>query len=107
MQFVLKDNLPFTSVVIGNNGSEVEVTNVLIDTGTDFGELSRVVTRPTFLNTVNVGWALPAVEAGISYILVGNAHPTLKKFCGDKRTGKEVKAQTGFAWSLNFSSRTA
>ena len=33
MQFVLKDNLPFTSVVIGYNGSEVEVTNVLIDTG--------------------------------------------------------------------------
>ena len=33
MQFVLKDNLPFTSVVIGYKGSEVEITNVLIDTG--------------------------------------------------------------------------
>ncbi len=33
MQFVLKDNLPFTTVVIGYKGSEVEVTNVLIDTG--------------------------------------------------------------------------
>jgi hypothetical protein len=27
------------------------------------------VTRPTFLNTANVGWALPTVEAGISYCL--------------------------------------
>jgi hypothetical protein len=33
MQLVLKDNLPFTSVVIGYRGSDVEVTNVLIDTG--------------------------------------------------------------------------
>jgi hypothetical protein len=33
MQFALKDNLPFTSVVIGYKGSEVEVSNVLIDTG--------------------------------------------------------------------------
>jgi len=33
MQFVLKDNLPFSSVVIGYKGSEIEVTNVLIDTG--------------------------------------------------------------------------
>lgn len=33
MQFVLKDNLPFTSVVIGYKGSEIEVTNVPIDTG--------------------------------------------------------------------------
>lgn len=33
MQLVLKDKLPFTSVVIGYKGSEVEVTNVLIDTG--------------------------------------------------------------------------
>ena len=33
MQFVLKDNLPFTSAVIGYKGSEVEVANVLIDTG--------------------------------------------------------------------------
>lgn len=33
MQFVLKGNLPFTSVAIGYNGSEVEIANVLIDTG--------------------------------------------------------------------------
>jgi hypothetical protein len=31
MQFVLKDNLPFTSVVIGYNESEVEVTNLGMD----------------------------------------------------------------------------
>ena len=33
MQFDLKDNLSFTSAVIGYKGSEVEVANVLIDTG--------------------------------------------------------------------------
>jgi hypothetical protein len=41
------------------------------------------VTRPAFLNTVNAGWALPTVEAGMSYFLVANAHPTPKKFCSD------------------------
>jgi hypothetical protein len=49
-------------------------------------ESSRVVIRPTFLNTVNVGWALPTAEAGMSYILVANAHPTPKKFCSDSVT---------------------
>ena len=33
MQLVLKDNLPFITVVIGYNESIVEVSNVLIDTG--------------------------------------------------------------------------
>jgi len=33
MQFVLKGNLPFTTVVIGYQDSKVEVTDVLIDTG--------------------------------------------------------------------------
>ena len=53
MQFVLKDNLPFTSVVIGYKGSEVEVTNVLIDTGsassifsTDIVEHIQIVPSP-------------------------------------------------------------
>jgi hypothetical protein len=53
MQFVLKDNLPFTSVVIGYKGSEVEVTNVLIDTGsatsifsTDIVEHIQIVPLP-------------------------------------------------------------
>ncbi len=53
MQFVLKDNLPFTSAVIGYKGSEVEVTNVLIDTGSassifsaDIVEQIRIVPSP-------------------------------------------------------------
>lgn len=33
MQLVLKDNLPFTSVFIGYRGSEIEISNILIDTG--------------------------------------------------------------------------
>ena len=53
MQFALKDNLPFTSVVIGYKESEVEVTNVLIDTGSassifsaDIVEQIRIVPSP-------------------------------------------------------------
>ncbi len=33
MQLVLQDNLPFITVVVGYNESVVEVSNVLIDTG--------------------------------------------------------------------------
>ena len=53
MQLVLQDNLPFITIVVGYNESIVEVSNVLIDTGsassifaTDIVDALQIVPLP-------------------------------------------------------------
>ncbi len=67
MQLVLIDNLPFTKVVLGYQGSEIEISDVLVDTGfassifsADIVELVQII--PTPMDTLHTIRGVGGIE---------------------------------------------
>lgn len=80
MQLTLKDNLPFTTVLVGYLGQEVEIKNMLVDTGSastmfSVDLLARIGVAPLpddVLHTIRgVGGSEVVFSRIVDYVRVG------------------------------------
>jgi hypothetical protein len=105
MQLLLKDNLPFTSIVICYQGSSVEISSVLVDTGSassifaaDIVESVQIVPSPEDIIHVvrGVGGTEVVFKRQVDFIQVGNFNlPDFQIEVGGMDYGFEINGILG------------